>query len=364
VTGSGRTGQDAAGSPSVTTTVDERLDALYAIGGGPGANRIGYSAAEDEAHLLAAAWMRDAGLQVEVDADGNLVGRLAGREPGLPEVWSGSHLDSVPQGGRFDGPLGVVAALEAVRRLGRQRRTLAVVAFRDEERGCAGSRGLVRRGDPLPGAFLELHHEQGPRLALLGAPLAVVTGIVGYTRAERVVDGRAGHAGTTPMETRDDALVRAAAEILRVRDVAVSIPGAVATVGRIEAEPGSGNVVPGRVRFTVDARAPDADRLARLLDGLGIDPAGAVPPTEFSGVAVDALRAAIQARGLPRVELASGAGHDAGVLARAGVPAAMLFVRAGNDGVSHSPDEDAAPEDVALALDVLADALERLASAS
>ena len=341
--------------------LEQRLDAVYAIGAGPGANRIGYSPEEDEAHRLAAGWMEDAGLQLEVDPDGNLIGRLPGTEPALPEVWSGSHLDSVPQGGRYDGPLGVVGALEAVERLGRRRRTLAVVVFRDEERGCIGSQARVERGG-LPGAYVELHHEQGPRLALAGAPLAVVTGIVGYKRSEQVVDGRAGHAGTTPMDVRDDALVTAAAEILRIRDVARSIEGAVATVGRIEAEPGGTNVIPGRVRFTIDARAPDDERLEQLLSELGIDPAGAVAPTTFTGSAIDALRRAIAARGLPLVELASGAGHDAGVLARAGIPSVMLFVRALNGGVSHSPDELASEEDVALAVDVLADTLDALSS--
>ncbi len=340
----------------------ERLDAVYEIGGGPGANRVGYTAGEDEAHVLVADWLREAGLEVEVDPEGNLVGRLHGEDPALPEVWSGSHLDSVPQGGRLDGPLGVLGALEAVARLGRRRRTLAVVAFRDEERGCAGSRGRVARGQ-LPGAYLELHHEQGPRLAELGAPLALVTGIVGYKRAEVVLEGRSGHAGTTPMDGRDDALVRAAAEILRVRDVALAIPGTVATVGAIEAVPGAANVIPSRVRLTIDARAPDEERLARLLDELGVDPTGASPPVSFGGPAVEAFRAALEARRLPVVELASGAGHDAGVLAGAGVASAMLFVRAGSGGVSHSPDESCAPADVALAVDVLADALDRLASA-
>src|SRR5688500_4103056 len=106
----------------------ERLDRLYAIGGGEGANRPGFSAAEDEAHELAAGWMREAGLEVERDATGNLLGRLRGRRPELPEVWTGSHLDSVPEGGRFDGTLGVVAGLEAVERAGRGERTVAVVA--------------------------------------------------------------------------------------------------------------------------------------------------------------------------------------------------------------------------------------------
>lgn len=341
----------------------ERLERVYAIGGGPGANRIGFSREEDEAHALVAGWMAEAGLAVEVDPDGNLLGRLPGEQPELPEVWSGSHLDSVPQGGRFDGPLGVLGALEALERIGRSRRTLAAVAFRDEERGCAGSRGRIARG-PLPGAFVELHHEQGPRLAALGAPLAVVSGIVGYVRGERVVEGRAGHAGTTPMEGREDALVAAAAEILRIRKVATSIEGAVATVGRIAAEPGGTNVIPGRVRFTVDARAPDDERLQELAARVGIDGSGAVPAAAFGGPPVDALRAALATRDLPLVELFSGAGHDAGVLARAGVPSGMLFVRAGNGGISHSPDETAAPRDVGLAVDVLADALGRLAAAA
>ena len=342
--------------------VEDWLDAIYAIGGGPGANRVGYTAEEDEAHLLVAGWMRDAGLEVDVDADGNLIGRLVGDEPGLPEVWSGSHLDSVPQGGRFDGPLGVLGALEAVSRVGRRRRTLGVVAFREEERGCVGSQARVRAGG-LPGAWVELHHEQGPRLALLGAPLAVVTSIVGYVRGERVIEGRAGHAGTTPMDVRDDALVAAAQEILRIRDVARSIDGAVATVGSLTVEPGGMNVIPGRVTFTIDARAPDAKRLERLIRELGLDGSRAVAPTPLGGAPADALAAAIEARGLPLVELASGAGHDAGVLARAGVPSVMLFVRAQNGGVSHSPEEHSTPEDVALAVDVLTDALDRLASA-
>lgn len=342
-------------------SLEERLDRIYAIGGGPGANRIGYSAEEDEAHRLVASWMEADGLEVEVDPDGNLIGRLHGTDPELPEVWSGSHLDSVPQGGRFDGPLGVLGALEATTRLGRPRRTIGVVAFRDEERGCAGSRARVGRGD-LPGAWLELHHEQGPRLALARAPLAVVTAIVGYRRAERVIEGRAGHAGTTPMDVRDDALVAAAEEILRIRDVARSIEGAVATVGRIEVEPGGVNVVPGRVRYTVDARAPDDARLALLLERLGLDQESVTPPTPLGGPPAEALRTAIAARGLPVVELPSGAGHDAGMLARAGVPSAMLFVRALNDGVSHSPQELSSPEDVALAVDVLTDALKILAA--
>ncbi len=188
----------------------ERLEELYAIGGGPGANRPHGSPAEDEAHALVAGWMREAGLAVEVDPHGNLFGRAGAGD----DLWVGSHLDSVPHGGRFDGPLGVVGGLEAVVRAGRG----TVVAFRGEEVGCIGSRALCSGGASLPTVFLELHIEQGPVLEGAGAPLGVVTSIVGYARGELVFEGRAGHAGTTPMDARDDALVAAAEAILRIRD--------------------------------------------------------------------------------------------------------------------------------------------------
>lgn len=328
--------------------VRERLDELYAIGGGPGANRPHGSAAEDAAHELAAEWLEEAGLAVEVDAHGNLLGRTA-----VPDVWLGSHLDTVPRGGRFDGALGVVAAIEAVERVGRG----AVVVFRGEEVGCIGSRALVAAGGPLPRAFLELHVEQGPVLADRGVALGVVTGIVGYARGELVVEGQAGHAGTTPMEGRSDALVAAASEILRVRDAALAIPEAVATIGQLEVEPGGANVIPSRVRLSLDARAPDRERLDALVAAIGFEPDYRVEPAHFAGAARQALADAIGAHGLPLVELPSGAGHDAGILASAGVDAAMLFVRSLNGGVSHSPDELSAEEDIALAVDVLADAL-------
>jgi acetylornithine deacetylase/succinyl-diaminopimelate desuccinylase-like protein len=343
--------------PPDVTRLLARLDELFSIGGGPGANRVGYTREEDEAHELCAGWVRKAGLEVEVDAAGNLIGRLPGTDPGRPEIWTGSHLDSVPRGGRYDGALGVVAGLEAVERLGRRPATLAVVAFRDEERGCAGSRAVAAR----PGAYVELHIEQGPRLARADAALGVVTSIVGYARGERVVEGRAGHAGTTPMDDRDDALAKAAEEVLRIHDAARAIDGAVATVGRLEVEPGAVNVVPSRVTFTVDARAPDAERLERLVEAVGIADASRVLPVAMSDPPRTALREELEARGLPLVELASGAGHDAGVLAAAGIPSAMLFVRSLADGASHCPEEESSADDLALAVDVLAGALTRLA---
>ena len=334
--------------------VFERLEELYAIGGGPGANRPHGSRAEDEAHELAAGWMREAGLEVESDASGNLFGRAAARQ----DVWVGSHLDTVPQGGMFDGALGVVAGIEAVERVG----VGSVVVFRGEEVGCVGSRAIVARGGPLPSHFLELHVEQGPRLANADTPLGVVTGIVGYVRGELVLAGRAGHAGTTPMDARDDALVSAAEAILRIREAALGIEGAVATVGQVEVEPGGINVIPGLVRVSLDARAPTAAALDELVSAVGFAPGERTEPVTMGDHCRAALRDEILARDLPLVELASGAGHDAGILAAAGVDAGMLFVRSLNDGVSHSPDELSSEEDVELAVDVLAGALRRLTS--
>jgi allantoate deiminase len=327
----------------------ERLDELLAIGGGPGANRPHPSPAEDEAHELAASWLADAGFEVEVDRHGNLFGH-SGRSS---DVWTGSHLDTVPRGGRFDGALGVVAAIEAVERVGAG----SVVVFRGEEVGCIGSRALVAAGGVLPKAFLELHVEQGPRLADRGAPLGIVTSIVGYARAELFFDGTAGHAGTTPMESRDDALVAAAARILAIRDAARGIEDAVATVGELDVESGAGNVIPSRVRISIDVRAPDRARLDALIAAVDFEPGHRTEPVELSDRCRSVLRDAIEARGLKVVELASGAGHDAGVLAAAGVDAGMLFVRSLNGGISHAPEELSSDEDVLLAVDVLADAL-------
>ena len=342
-------------------TLFERLDELYALGGGRGANRPGGSAAEDEACALAARWMEEAGLAVTRDDFGNVIGRRLGSRAELPEVWSGSHLDSVPEGGRYDGALGVVAAIHAVATIGSSTRTLGVVAFRDEERGCFGSLALARSG-LLPGRFVEVHVEQGPVLEREGAPLGVVTGIVGSTRREVVFVGAAGHAGTSPMATRDDALVRAAEYVLHVRDAAKAIDGAVATVGVLEVEPGAPNVIPRRVRLTVDARAPDAERLARLLDALDLDQGVDLAPVELDASIRSVLRAEVERVADHAVELPSGAGHDAGVLAAAGVETGMLFVRSLNGGVSHSPDELTSDEDLALAVEVLTATLRRLGS--
>ena len=375
----------------------DRLDRIYAIGGGEGANRPGLSAAEQDACELVAGWMREADLEPVWDGNGNLIGRLAGTSPELDEVWTGSHLDSVPSGGRFDGVLGVVAGLEAAERIGAQPRTLAVVVFRDEEgwrfrRGCVGSRGLCgllaeddleardERGVSLrearaalalgdrtgevaaPGVFVEAHVEQGPVLAAAEAPLGVVTGIVGTARGEVEFRGTPGHAGTTPMHVRKDPLCAAAEVVLRVRDAARAIRGTVATVGQLVVEPGAANVVPGRAWLTIDARAPDRRRLDALVDAIGVE-LRATDPVSMDEAATSVLREEVARLGLPVVELPSGAGHDAGVLAAAGIPTAMLFVRSLADGASHSPAEESSADDVALCVDVLEATLRRLARA-
>jgi allantoate deiminase len=331
----------------------QRLEELYAIGDGLGANRPHPSPQEDEAHELSAGWLREAGLAVEIDSHGNLLGRSGRRD----DVWVGSHLDSVPEGGRFDGALGVVAAIEAVAQAG----CGTVAAFRGEEVGCVGSRALCRY-EEVPSAFLELHIEQGPTLERAGAPLGIVTGIVGYAHGELRFEGRAGHAGTTPMDGREDALVAAARAIGRIGDAARTIPEAVATVGQIDVEPGGANVIPSRARISVDARAPDAARLDALVAAIGFEPGQRTEPVAMSERCRAAFRDEIAARGLPVVELPSGAGHDAGILAAAGVDAGMLFVRSLNGGVSHSPDELSSEEDVVLGIEVLAGALRRLTS--
>jgi len=324
----------------------ERLDQLAALG-----DRIGYSSEEDAAHELAAGWFCEAGLEVENDAAGNLIGRIPG---GDREIWTGSHLDTVPGAGRFDGTLGVVAGLEAVEALGLP--GLGVVVFRDEERGCAGSRGCTAR----PDAYVELHIEQGPTLLRADAPLGVVTAIVGYVRGRRTFSGTPGHAGTTPMDGREDALVAAAEFVLQAREVARGIEGAVATVGQLSVEPGGTNVIPGRVVLSVDARAPDAERLDRLAEALAIEEPIRTEPAPMSEEIRAALRAELERLGAPVLELPSGAGHDAGILATAGVPSGMLFVRSLKGGVSHNPAELSSTEDIALALEALTGALRTL----
>jgi allantoate deiminase len=311
----------------------ERLEAIYAIA----QHRAAYSPAEDAAHELAAGWMREAGLEVSSDEAGNLFGKR-----GAARIWTGSHLDSVPTAGKFDGALGVVVAIEAAERATDV--PVAVVAFRAEETGPMGSQKLT----DYPDAFLEVHIEQGPVLEQLGQPLGVVTAIGGQARGSKVFEGRADHAGTTPMNVRHDALVAAAEFILHVRECAGE--DAVATVGAIEVEPNAVNVVPAKVTVSVDARSADPKRLERLIADIGFEPRWVREPIQMGGAFADVLPAA------PR--LVSGAGHDSMFVPNS----SLLFVRSLNGGISHHPDELSTADDIELAVGALTAALVKLAS--
>jgi len=394
-----------------------RLAELFEIGRQAGTNRPGLGEGEQRAHDLVASWMAEAGLAVEVDRAGNLIGRLPGSDPSLTEVWTGSHLDTPPDGGMFDGALGVVAGLDAAAAIGAGsvRRTIAVVAFRLEEgcrfgRGVFGSRAMVgdiepdegdlldadgvsvaeafaelglgrlpTRGwaEPPPACFLEAHIEQGPALAAAGAPLGVVTSIAGMAGFDVVFSGSRGHAGTVPMSLRSDALGAAARFVLAAHEVARSIPGAVATIGRLVTLPGATNTIPGRVELFADLRAPDAAGLDALVDrataaaaeaaAAGACTAEVLPRWRYEPVAMDpataaAVRRAVTGLGLEPVDLPSGAGHDAAIMATAGIPSAMLFVRSDAGGVSHAPEESTGADAIALCAQALESALRELAA--
>jgi allantoate deiminase len=404
----------------VAGRVLDRLDALYSVGGGgPGANRPGLSPAEQQAHDLAAGWMAEAGLEVCVDAAGNLIGRSRGSAPQLPEVWTGSHLDTVPNGGRFDGALGVVAGLEAVAYVSRlpHARTVAVVAFRDEEgcrfgQGFFGSRALCGRltaaelevrdsggvsigqalralglppqnlpppgrgTGPLPGAFVELHVEQGSTLAARRLAVGVVSEIVAMAGLTVRFSGERAHAGGTAMTERRDALVAAARFVLATHSLARSDDGWRATAGELTISDPASNVVPDEVAVSVDARAQSDESLGRLLAGLregAAESAGqsccgweAAVTWQEAAVSMDSavtrvIAEANRSSAADPIATTSWAGHDAAILATAGVPAGMLLVRAGRGGVSHSPHETADDADVSAAIETLGRALADLA---
>ena len=389
----------------------DRLEQLARIGGGlgGGVTRAGLGRAEQHACELVASWMAEAGLEVSWDAAGNLFGRRRGADPDAPEVWSGSHLDTVPGGGRFDGALGVLAALAAARRLAGEelRATLAVCVFRDEEgyrfgRGVFGSRSVCGRlceadldltdedgtsvraalsalgftglrgpRSPLPGSFVEVHVEQGPVLERADVPLAAVTSITGMAGFVVRFHGESGHAGTLPMAGRRDAFLAAASFALALRDEALRLGDVVATVGDVRIADAASNVVPGRVEVTVDVRAATTEALTAIAAAvgrlarsrLGAEHRGGLvrPP----GAAVDArpgrtARGRASPRACRSLDLGSGAGHDAGILAAAGVEAGMLFVRSRNGGVSHRPEELTDEADIAAAARVLTRALRAL----
>lgn len=358
-----------------------------------------------------------AGLDARIDAVGNVVGRHEGSEPSAPALILGSHIDSVADAGRYDGPLGVVCGLVAVEQLAREGVRLPfaveVVAFADEENvrfptNLSTSYALAGRYDSAwldardadgvalrealaafggdPGAipalarrredvvgYLEVHIEQGPLLEARGLPVGIVTAINGITRARARVTGEAGHAGTVPMAMRRDALAAVAEMIAAVERIGARREDTVATVGVAQVRPGAVNVIPGEVEFTLDARAPDdavrkamvaeiEAKLAAIAERRGvafsIAPFMDSPATTMDPRLMGALEEAVRAAGVPPFRLPSGAGHDAVAMATL-CPAAMLFVRC-KGGISHNPAESITEADADVAVRVLVDAVKRL----
>lgn len=369
-----------------------------------------------DCHAEITKWLRAVAAEVSLDAAGNLRGYYPGAQSLAPRVLIGSHLDTVPNAGAYDGVLGVVLAVALLEALDERRLPFAieVVGFSDEEgvrfgTPFIGSRALVGRLDAevlscrdkngvsvqkaieefglmpaeIPQAalradclgYLEFHIEQGPVLENLGRPLAAVDAIVGQDRLEFTFCGQANHAGTTPMEFRRDALATAAEWMVAVESLARHTPGLVATVGLIEARPGATNVIPGEVRATLDLRhASDRTRAQALEEvtraaeaiarkrGLSYKcrTLWAQPAVFMDGFLVDQVEQAIRKARCESYRMASGAGHDAMVLGER-VPAGMIFLRTPG-GISHDPAESVQLEDVGRALECGMHLLEQLAS--
>ena len=397
-----------------------RADELGAISEVEGClTRTHLSEAHRRAAKLVAGWMREAGLSVWTDAAGNVCGRLEGASPELPAVVLGSHIDTVPDAGRYDGPLGVLLAIDVTERFAHGAEqlpfALEVVAFSDEEgtrfgSALSGSRAFAgawddawwgytdsagttlreasvaygldprnigdaaRRPRDLV-AYLEAHIEQGPYLERAGLPLAVVSSIAAARRFALTVTGSAGHAGGTPYELRRDALVGAAELVVEVERIGQDL-GVIATVGRLQAFPGGVNVVPGRVELSLDLRAEtDADRddawarIQEAADGIAtirdldwsVTEIYRADAVACSDELMAAVEAGVRAAGVDDpLTLWSRAGHDAMAVAEV-AEIGMLFIRNGRDGVSHSPDETVAVGDVAVALAAFEETVRELA---
>jgi N-carbamoyl-L-amino-acid hydrolase len=389
--------------------LEQRIQALGRFGANPagGVSRVAFSDADIAGREYVMSLMRDAGLQVRTDTAGNIIGRRAGTDPTLPVIMTGSHIDSVPQGGNYDGDVGVVGAIEVAELMRAHgiatRHPFEFVVFTDEEGGVVGSSAMAGRvgpealavvshsgltvrdgirkvgGDPsrladarrAPGtiaAFVELHIEQGAVLDESRTDIGVVEGIVGIRWWDVTVDGTANHAGTTPMNRRRDALVAASELTLAVNRIASTMPGTqVATVGRIRAEPGAPNVIPGRVVMSLEIRDLAADKMTKVLQAVEAEAkritAAHGTPITFSELDValapaptdERLRKVIEASadslGLSHRRLPSGAGHDAQDMAHI-APMAMIFVPS-KGGISHAPQEYTAPGDIANGVDVL-----------
>jgi allantoate deiminase len=369
-------------------------------------------------HADLSGWMTQAGMAARIDAVGNLRGTYEGASAEARRLFIGSHLDTVPHAGAFDGVLGIVMGIALVESLNGRRLPfgIEVVGFSEEEGvrfgvPFIGSRALVgdvddallarqdadgisigqaignfgldpsrvgdARADANPLGYLEFHIEQGPVLDTLHNPLAVVDRIVGRSYADVIFTGAAGHAGTTPMDSRRDALAGAAEWIGGVEAHGRGTPGLVATTGQVDVTPGASNVIAGRCRVSLDVRHADdalrttaVDRLRSMAHeiaarrGLALDWSARFDhPATAMDVSLTAILArAVERTGVPATTISSGAGHDAMIIA-AHMPAAMLFIRTPG-GVSHHPDESVTEEDVAAALAAGVKFLDEMAGAA
>jgi N-carbamoyl-L-amino-acid hydrolase len=389
--------------------------ALAEFGKNPqgGVSRVAYSEADKQGREYVLSLMREAMLDVTIDAAGNLLGRRAGTSDSRPPMLIGSHIDTVPEGGNYDGVVGSMGAIEVAHILAdnnvRLRHPLEVVIFQNEEGGLIGSRamdgqltekelGLVSRsgktirdgikfigGDPTKlasaarkqgdiAAYLELHIEQGNVLDSEKIKIGVVEGIVGINWWDVTIEGFANHAGTTAMNNRQDALLAAAKFIEAVNRIVTSVPGRqVGTVGRINALPGAPNVIPGKVLLSLEIRDLDATKIKMLYDRIYAEAQqiAAASKTRFDFQEINVnipaptdphIRSLIAATarelGLSIRHLPSGAGHDAQDMARLG-PVGMIFIPSVG-GISHSPREFSHPEDIANGANVLLHTLLKL----
>jgi len=389
--------------------IEARILKLGTYGANPagGVSRVAYSAADIAGRGYIIELMRAAGLEVRLDAAANIIGRRPGSHPDLPPIMFGSHIDSVPHGGNYDGDLGVIAAIECMQVLDEQdvvtRHPLETIVFTDEEGGLVGSRAVigeltddalavvshsgltVREGIAALGgspddlaaavrpkdsikAFLELHIEQGAILDEANIDIGVVEGIVGINWWTATIEGVANHAGTTPMNRRQDALLAAAHLIVAVNEEVRSIEGThVGTVGRISAEPGAPNVIAGRVVLSIELRDLSSDRI-HLLFGKIVQAARRIEQATRTGISLEPIDAASEpaptdallrriidesARdlGLSTRSMPSGAGHDAQDMARI-TRIGMIFVPSAG-GISHSPHELTHRGDMANGANVL-----------
>ncbi|HSP06773.1 MAG TPA: Zn-dependent hydrolase [Acidobacteriota bacterium] len=398
------------------TRMEERIHALSEFGKNPegGVSRVAFSDADVQGRSYIQALMKKAGLEVRVDTAGNIIGRRAGRQASLPPIVFGSHIDSVPHGGNYDGDLGVIGAIECIEALNESGQTtehpLEVVVFSDEEGGLVGSRAIagelrdtaldlkshsgktIREGIRFIGgdpdrlaeakrekgsirAFVELHIEQGGILEAEKTNIGVVEGIVCINWWDVTVDGFANHAGTTPMNQRKDALLASAKLILAVNRVATTTPGRqVATVGKIQAEPGAPNVIPGRVTMSLEIRDLSAEKIRMLFEKIAAEAKQIEKESgttiRFTPLDETAVPAATDPRvrqiiadaakelGLSAKLMPSGAGHDAQDMARV-APMGMIFVPSVG-GISHSPKEFTRQEDMANGATVLLHAVLKL----